>query len=347
MRKFLAIVVLAWYVVCGLALYKIVHGQELPRQAGPLGVPPTQPEIELGRMLFFDPILSVNNSVSCSTCHDPHLGYTDGRPVAVGINGLAGTRNTPTLLNVGYVKPMAFWDGRAVETTDQSVLPLTNPREMGSQSLGQVMRRLQASSRYQVAFNTVFPMRAGQPSAITEANYARAMACFQASLNTADAPIDRYLAGEVEALTPDARVGYELVRKARCFECHPPPLYTDNKVHNVGAEFATRGRITDNGRFVVTKSDADVGKFKTPTLRGLVFTAPYMHNGQMETIERVVRHFNAGGHVKLPGAKAEQRESRIDARVQRIGWTPQQEEYVALFLREAFTPADYPLVEAP
>lgn len=321
--------------------------QELPVQAGPLGVPPTVPEIALGRELFFDPILSLDGTIACATCHDPNLGFTDGRPVAVGISGLAGTRNTPTLLNVGYVKPLAFWDGRAVETSDQAVLPLQNPREMGGQSLGQVVSRLRLSNKYLASFATVFPMDRQAGSPITAANLARAIACFQATLNTCDAPIDRYLAGDREALTSDARVGYELVKKANCFECHPPPLYTDGLVHNVGAEFATRGRITDNGRFVVTGRDADVGKFKTPTLRGITLTAPYMHNGQMATLERVVRHFNAGGHVKVANAKAEQRESRIDPRIKRLGWTPQQEEYVVRFLREAFNGADYPLVGAP
>jgi cytochrome c peroxidase len=341
----------------GLLASKLVYGQ-LPTQAGPLGLPPRPEEVALGLRLFFDPVLSIDGKISCSTCHNPALGYTDGQTVAIGINGNRGTRNTPTLLNVGYVKPMVFWDGRNVETTDQSVLPLTNPREMGqggvaaATQLENTLNRLRMRQDYAEEFAHVFPIDQRTRSAITAANLARAIASFEFTLTTARAPIDLYLAGNTEALTPDARIGYEIFKKANCASCHPAPLYTDNRTHNIGTEFASNGRIVDRGRAIVTAGTVraqagDVGAFKTPTLRGISLTGPYMHNGAFPSLESVVRHLNVGGKFKIPGRKGEYRDPNIDRRIVNQEWTPEQELYLARFLREAFVPADYPLVSPP
>ncbi len=356
-RKLAAAIAVAAALGFGLLASKLVYGQ-LPPQVGPLGVPPRAEEIQLGLRLFFDPVLSFDNRVSCSTCHDPNQGYTDGQRVAVGTNGRRGTRNTPTLLNVGYVKPMVFWDGRNVETTDQSVLPLTNPNEMGrdgvgaQQQLADTINRLRMRQDYAEEFSRVFPIDQQSRSAITAANLARALACFESTLTTCRAPIDLYFAGNTEALTPDARIGLEIFKKANCAACHPAPFYTDNATHNIGTEFATRGRIVDRGRAIVTAgtvrfTNGDVGAFKTPTLRGIAQTAPYMHNGAFPTLESVVRHFNVGGHFKVAGRKGDYYDPNIDARIKPQNWTPEQEGYLVQFLREAFEGADYPMVAAP
>lgn len=311
-----------------------------PLMSGPLNVPPTLAEAALGRELFFDARLSANGSVSCATCHDPRKGYSDGLPVAVGIFGQTGMRNSPTIINSGYMKPFAFWDGRAIEVTDQSILPISNPIEMGQQTIEQVVARLNADPRYVVRFTETFGVSGATPQRL-----ARALACFESTLNSFNAPIDKFLAGDERALSPEARVGYRLCDEARCFECHPPPLYTDNRLHDVGFELATRGAIVDRGRGQVTRLAADVGKFKTPTLRSLAKTAPYGHNGRMPDVARVVRHFNTGGQVVVNGRQT--REANCDARVKPLGWTKTQEEYVTRFLLTAFEGADYPFVFPP
>lgn len=355
-RQRLAAVAIAAAFSSGL-LASLVFGQ-LPVQVGPLGVPPRPEEIQLGLRLFFDPVLSFDGKVSCSSCHDPNRGYTDGQPVAIGTNGRRGTRNTPTLLNVGYVKPMVFWDGRNVETTDQSVLPLTNPAEMGRDNVGaqrqlaDTLGRLRMRRDYLEEFARVFEVDERERSPITAANLARALACFEFTLTTARAPIDLFMAGNIEALTPDARIGFGIFRKANCDSCHPAPLYTDNLTWNIGTEFASQGRIVDRGRAIVTTGTnrfkpGDVAAFKTPTLRGIANTAPYMHNGAFPTLESVVRHFNVGGNFKVGGKKGDYHDPNMDPRIKPLNWTPEQEAYLVRFLREAFEGADYPMVAAP
>lgn len=347
-RQLLATLLAAAAFVLGCCVSHLVFGQ-VPKQAGPLGVPPSVAEAQLGKRLFFDSRLSANGTISCSTCHNPLLGWSDGNPVAIGIFGQAGTRNSPTLVNVGYVKPFAFWDGRAVETTDQSILPLSNPIEMGRQTIEQVVARLNANGNYVADFARVFGIDQQTGRAVTATRLARSLASFEATLNSFNAPIDRYEAGDKNALTPEARIGYELCKKAACFECHPAPLYTDNRLHNCGFEYATRGTIADRGRAVVTNVRADIGSFKTPTLRSIARTAPYAHNGRMPDIASVVRHFNSGGYVVLASDQRQRklREANIDQRIKPQGWTETQQGYVRTFLLTAFEGADYPLIYPP
>lgn len=323
----------------------------LPPPTGPLNIAPDPLTSELGRRLFFDPILSADRTISCATCHDPNRGWSDGRRVAIGIRGQLGTRNTPTLINVGETKPLIFWDGRNVETTDQSVLPIQNPIEMGQQTIEQVVARLNADPNYVRAFLDAFGgFERGR--AVTVPRLARCLASFQANLNSYQAPIDAYLAGDQDALTPAEKMGYELCKKANCFVCHPPPLFTDNQTHNVGTEYATRGRIVDEGRSKVTRNtvafrQSDIGAFKTPTLRSVNRTAPYMHNGRMENLLTVVRHFNAGGHYKIAGRRGDFVDPNISRLVRKQDWTAEQEKIVADFLATALDGRDYPLIGAP
>lgn len=343
-RKFL----IAWFFVgwflFGWFLSSIALGQ--PKQAGPLGIPPRIEESELGRELFFATILSADGTISCASCHDPNKGWSDGRPVAVGIRGQVGTRNTPTLINTGYTKPMTFWDGRAVETTDQSVLPIQNPIEMGSQSIEAVLGRLRRDGKYLAAFASVFGVDQRTGSPITAANLARSLASFEATLNSFNAPIDKYLAGDMSALTAEQKIGFDLCKAANCFDCHPAPLFTDNECHNIGVEFATRGQIVDRGRAIVTGRTADIGSFKTPTLRSIGQSAPYMHNGRFADLERVVTHFNTGAYIGPRQGGRPVRDSQTDGRIRSLQWTVEQQKYVVEFLRTAFEGADYPLIGA-
>lgn len=346
-------------VVAAAALVQAAYGQ-VPQQDGPIGGPPSAGEIELGRVLFFDPLLSANGSVSCSTCHVPELGYTDGLRVAVGINNQAGTMNTPTCLGSSYM-PVVFWDGRTAGFEAQALLPLENPIEMGRQTTADVVNRLRGNVGYMKRFLDVF---GDARSPIDDVKISRAIASFQSTLVSSNAPIDRYLRGEKDALTPDAKIGWELVEKANCVQCHRPPLWTTNLFANDGTEFATKGRLqfqngqlvvvtSDQGRFNVTRQGVDRRSFKIPTLREIQRTAPYGHNGEFPDLERVIRHKNSGGKavfkVQRNGQAVDQvmRDTSIDPRIKPLGWTAQQEKYVVTFLKQAFAGAHFPLVEAP
>ena len=322
----------------------IAKSETLPVQPPPLGVQPTAEEIELGRFMFFNKSLSTTGTHSCATCHDPRQGWTDGLPVAVGILNQAGTRNTPTLVNVGYGNLM-FWDGRTISTTARALLPISNPIEMGRQSEQQVVARLNGDAEVVQRFARVYGIDRQTGRAVTGIRLARSLAGFQASLTSANAPIDRFRDGDKNALTADAQIGYSIFEKSGCMQCHPAPLYTTNGFANNGSEFAGKSRITDQGRFGVVSSGRGretVRAFKIPTLREIARTAPYMHAGQFDSIERVVAHYNAGG-ANFRG----QRDSFIDPRIKPLGLTETQGQYLATFLKEAFAGAEYPMIEEP
>lgn len=343
---------LAILIIAGIAI-GTASGQA-PQQRGPLGGAPSAGEIELGRTLFFDPLLSQNGTVSCSTCHQPSKGWTDGETVAIGIGGQAGTRNTPTALGSSYM-PTVFWDGRTTGFEAQALLPLENPIEMGQQQTADVVRRLRANPGYVRRFIDVF---GDANSIVDDVKVSRALSAFESTLVTFDAPIDRYIAGDRDALTADAKIGLQLFRAANCTSCHKPPHYTDNLFHNDGQELASRGVLrtdgtittVDQGRFAVAPANrrtADMRRaFKTPTLREIHRTAPYGHNGRFVDLKRVVQHKNAGGAARFANGQL-YRDPNIDPRMKAQGWTEEQENYVVSFLSEAFAGADYPLVEAP
>ncbi len=335
-------------IVFGCAMASALLGQEIPAQRAPLGITPTGERIELGRKLFFDPRLSQDGSVSCSTCHDPNRGWSDGQPVAIGIRGASGTRNSPTIVNATY-NDLVFWDGRTIGTTTQALLPLVNPIEMGIQQEGDILRRLRLIPGYVALFAQAFPSSSydrvtGSP--ITGANLGLAISSFESTVVSFNAPIDRYLAGDKQALSPDALVGYRIFLAAQCSQCHPAPLYTTRGFANNGMEFATRGRIVDRGRAVVTNRNADAGKFKVPSLREIRRTAPYGHNGAMGDLSRVVRHYNTGGFVRIGNGQLV-RDPQIDPRIHRHALSESQEAYLVAFLEEGFSSPEYPLIEAP
>ena len=250
---------------------------------------PTTPErAALGKLLFFDPLLSENNNMACATCHHPDLGFGDGQPVASGPSGPL-TRNTPTLWNVDYVQKL-FWDGRMDSLESQVNFPLTHPNEMGVSDIAALEAELRANPEYVALFDAAF---GGGEQAVTTDNMARALAAFQRTLLSQNSQFDRYAAGNFDALTPQQRRGLALFRSGatRCFECHGAPTFASDTFRVVGVP------SDDPGRAGVTP-DGQQGAFKVPTLRNIALTAPYMHNGSLATLEDVVNFYaDGGGHA--------------------------------------------------
>lgn len=248
---------------------------------------PTTPEkAELGRMLFFDPILSENNDTACASCHHPDLGFSDGRATAAGSTGTTLIRNTPTLWNVSYAGNL-FWDGRSQSLEDQALVPLTHIDEMGVGDVDSMATELQAIPEYVALFDAAF---GGGAAGVTPENITRALAAFQRTITSGNSPFDRYAAGDFNALTPQQRRGLAIFRSGatRCFECHGAPTFASDTFRVIGVPSNDPGRadVADDGVF---------GAFKVPTLRNIALSAPYMHDGSFETLEDVVAFYEEGG----------------------------------------------------
>lgn len=283
-----------------LAPHTVTASEEYPYPL-PLGVPePIVPEynpvtsgkVALGKKLYFDKRLSANNTISCATCHDPEKGFTDASPVSTGIDGEKGIRSAPTTLNAANYD-LQFWDGRAPSLEEQAKAPLINPVEMGMPSHDAVVEKLKGIEEYRQGFEKAF----GEE--ITIDNVARAIASFERTLLSGNSPFDRYMyGGDENALSDRAKKGLEVFRgKGRCITCHEFvgsfALFTDNKFHNLGVGMDRPN--PDMGRYDVTKEEKDKGAFKTPTLRDIALTAPYMHDGSEPTLEAVVEFYDRGG----------------------------------------------------
>jgi cytochrome c peroxidase len=296
----------------------------------PLDNPMTAAKVELGRKLFFDKRLSADGAVSCATCHEPERAFADGKQVAEGIGGRRGTRNSPTLFNSMFSTGQ-FWDGRAATLEEQAKMPLTNPDEMGNKSTAEVVERLATIPEYASGFKEVF----GGP--VTLNGIARAIAAFERTLVSGDAPLDRYLAGDIDAMSEAARRGLALFRgRARCGICHAFnlnfatfatfPFLTDGNYRNTGVaanysgfqglarraiaasrdqtgksvtELATHERAGELGRFIFSGNTLDIGAFRTPSLRNVELTAPYFHDGSAAALEDVVKFYVKGGNENL------------------------------------------------
>lgn len=259
--------------------------EPLPPVEHPADNPPSAEKIALGRQLFFDGRLSRTGKVSCATCHDPEKGFGNGERFAAGVEGRKGTRNAPSLFNVAYNQSQ-FWDGRAGTLEEQALVPIQHPDEM-DMPLDKLVARLRGVADYRRQFEAVFG------GGITAERIAKAIAAFERTIVSGDTPFDRFLQGDNSALSPAARRGMKLFfGQARCSVCHKGPHLTDHQFHNVGA---IDPDLPDAGRQTVSGKDADTGAFKTPTLREVAHTAPYMHNGQFKTLEDVVEHYNFGG----------------------------------------------------
>ena len=253
----------------------------------PKANPLTREKVILGKRLFFDKRLSLDESISCATCHDPEKGFSNAMTVAVGVSGKKGIRNVPSVVNRLFGRSQ-FWDGRSETLESQALGPLLNPNEMGiNEEL--LIERLQADPDYQTLFQNAFKC----PPTLEKVSHA--LAAFERTLISGASPFDRYeWNGEKDALTASAKRGLLLFRgKARCSMCHIGTNFTDEKFHNIGAGEGS-GR-KDPGRAQVTKDSADFGAFKTPTLRNITLTAPYMHDGSLATLEDVIAFYDSGG----------------------------------------------------
>lgn len=276
--------------------------------AAPLGLPPlsyppdnplTWETIDLGRKLFFDHRLSRDNSISCASCHDPAKAFADARPVSLGVAGATGVRNAPTVLNAAYL-PVQFWDGRALTLEDQSGFPMADQREM-SQNHTLSVFRLNADPAYRVLTRRAF----GSPM-LNMVRVEKAIASFERTLLSGDSPFDRYqYAGDKSALTPSQARGLAIFldpTRGNCAVCHTigpsSALFTDGKFHNIGVGVPDNddGSITDLGRFLQTNIPSDTGAFRTPTLRNVALTAPYMHDGSEKTLKEVVDFYAGKGN---------------------------------------------------
>jgi cytochrome c peroxidase len=253
--------------------------------------PTTREKQDLGRLLFFDPILSAKNDMSCATCHHPDLGLSNGEPKGKGADGKLLDRSVPSLYEVGYSASL-FWDGRAPDLEAQARTPLTAPNEMAA-TPEQLVSDLKAIDEYKALFAKAFP---GQTEPITLDNVTFALAAFERSLLAHDSPFDRYAKGDLSALSPSQRRGFALFRSGAtgCYKCHAAPTFSDGKFEVTGVPDAD-GKLSDQGRAAVSGKAAEANAFKVPSLRNVALTAPYMHNGRFATIEEAVAFYARGG----------------------------------------------------
>jgi cytochrome c peroxidase len=304
----------------------------IPAGLRPMRVPRDNPmsaaRVELGRQLYFDPRLSRDDTVSCATCHDPAKGWSNGERFATGVRGQVGGRSAPSIVNAGYQR-FQFWDGRAVELEGQALGPIANPIEM-DMTLDELIPKLNAIDGYRAQFQDVFG------SDVTAEGIARAIAAFERTVLSGDAPYDRHAAGEAEALSPAAQRGYEVFfHHAHCSACHAGPNFTDGAFHNIGV--GIDDPAPDLGRHVVSGLEGDRGAFKTPTLREIARTAPYMHDGRLATLEEVVDYYDKGATPN----------PQLDEEIYPLGLTPDQKADLVTFLREGLSSETYPLVSPP
>ena len=287
----------------------------IPSVPIPKGSPLTRERIGLGRLLFFDPRLSSDESISCASCHNPEKAFVDNEVTSRGIGGKKGTRNTPTVINAA-LQPYQFWDGRASSLEDQALLPLENPVEMGA-SISRIVDRLNQLPQYRDSFRRVF----GAP--VTRENLAQALASFERTVLAGDSAYDQYAAGNPTALSPKAVEGMKLFEgKAHCRLCHQADTFSDGLFHNLGVGW-NGSSFADEGRKALTGIVKDRGAFKTPTLRQVAQTAPYMHDGSLPSLEAVVDFYDRGGKSN----------PHLDPLMQPLRLTPQEKEALVEFMR--------------
>ncbi|MBI4462717.1 MAG: cytochrome-c peroxidase [Acidobacteria bacterium] len=276
--------------------------------------PLTVAKVAVGRRLFFDPILSRDYKLACASCHNPARAFTDGRTIALGVFGRQGTRNVPALINRGYGAAF-FWDGRTTTLEEQVVKPIQDRKEM-DMTLEEAIARLKEHGDYPALFLSAFARE------VNPDDLARALASYVRTILSGDAPIDRYLHGDAQALSNEAREGLRVFRgKANCTACHLGPNFTDEQFHNTGIAWR-EGQFVDPGRFAVTGKEADRGAFKTATLREVARTAPYMHDGSLATLEEVVEFYNRGGNLN----------PHLDSEIRPLNLTAEEKAALTAFL---------------
>lgn len=286
--------------------------------------------VELGRRLFFDPALSADGTVACATCHRPDHGFASPEPIAIGIAGRKGTRNAPSLLNRAYGTTF-FWDGRSSSLEEQAIKPIVNKNEFGN-TYEAVVAKLSEDKATVEAFGEAFELNGREP-VVTKENIGRALAAFQRTLLLGNSPIDAFQMGDHSAMTTEERQGFWLFEsRGGCWKCHSGVNYADEKFHNTGVSFGRKDR--DTGRFQVTNKAKDKFAFKTPTLRGVARTAPYMHDGSIRTLKEVVQFYNKGGAPDDP---------LLDSRMEPLGLSEKEVDLLVAFLEALSRDVDKPV----
>jgi len=281
----------------------------------PADNPYSKEKVELGRLLYFDKRLSADGSLACADCHHPKFAFADGNPVSTGIKGQKGGRSAPTVFNRAYSLAQ-FWDGRAATLEEQAKGPMANPIEMGNTHQA-LVSKLRDIPGYKTRFKAVFGS-----DTIDIDHVAKAIATFERTVLSGNSPYDQYKAGKKNALTAQQVRGMQIFfGKGRCDACHEGINFTTNAYHNLG--IGTDKPKPDEGRFIVTKNEADWGAFKTPTLREVALTAPYMHDGSFKTLEEVVDFYDKGA---IPN-------KNLDKSIRKLNLTADEKKDLIAFLR--------------
>ncbi len=289
---------------------------------------PSAEKIELGKQLYFDKRLSRDDTISCASCHDPKKGWSNDDAFATGIKGQRGGRSSPTIINSTY-QDLQFWDGRAKGLEGQALGPIQNPIEMDL-TLPEVVAKLNKIEGYKKQFQKVFG------TDVTEDGMAKAIAAFERTVLSGGAPYDLFKAGDTKALSETAQRGMKLFfGKAHCSACHVGPNFTDGAFHNIGVGMNVEK--PDIGREEQSKQGGDRGAFKTPTLREIAKTAPYMHNGSQKTLEAVVEYYDKGGFPN----------DTLDEEVYPLKLTAEEKADLVKFLKEGLSSPKYPDIEPP
>lgn len=295
-----------------------------------------QPDVVLGKMLFFDPMLSGSNQISCSSCHNPQTSWADKLSVSIGHDHQSGGRNTLSLLNVGQRKNF-FWDGRAASLEEQVKSPIEAHNEMAMDAT-KLPKKLYKIKAYGQLFKAAFGTEK-----ISFDDIGKALASFQRTLTSRRSRFDRFLDGEFKQLTDEEVYGMHLFRtKARCMNCHNGQYLTDEQFHNIGLTYYKR-KYEDLGRYLFTQDPHDVGKFRTPSLRDVMNTNPWMHNGLFDNIIGVLNLYNSG--MQMVSAKPEQQAADplypvTDPLMKKLNLTKTEIQAIAAFL-ESVTATQY------
>jgi cytochrome c peroxidase len=245
---------------------------------------PSKKRIELGKKLFFDPILSKDSSISCASCHNPEFAFSDAKKLSTGIKNQIGERNAPAIFNIAYHSSF-FRDGGVISLENQALAPITNPKEM-DMDLALLISKLEKNQEYIQLFDQAYQTK---PSVYS---LSRAIAAFERTILSGESVYDQYISlHDTNLLSSSAKRGLDIFNgKAQCNQCHGGFNFSNQKFENNGL-YET---YTDMGRFRITTNNQDIGKFKVPSLRNLSYTAPYMHDGSMATLEEVIEHYNIG-----------------------------------------------------
>jgi cytochrome c peroxidase len=309
--------------------FELVVPRGLPSPGIPADNPLSEGRVDLGKQLFFDKRLSADGTVSCAVCHDPSKGWSGPRATARGVGGRISSRKAPTIVNVAY-QHFLFWDGRAGSLEEQAPAPIQAADEMAMPSLHELEARLNRIRGYQEQFRQVFGTE------VTAENVGRALAAYQRTILSGDAPYDRHKAGEEGAMSERALRGMKLFfHKAHCSACHSGPNFSDGAFHNIG--IGLQGKDFDPGREKVSGLLGDRGSFRTPSLRDSVRTAPYMHDGSLKTLEEVIEHYDRGGGPN----------PQLDEEIFPLKLTAQEKRDLVAFLREGLSGSAYPYASPP